>query len=348
METATHHVHMREFKVNDVRIRVAALLLIALALSACGRTGIKVSSSPQPTAAPGAPTLLVRLDEGNDDRGVRQHLADYLSDGTVVRWANNGPACEPGRPCGVLETNTLTAAGLAALRTTLASDADLLAAPRNFKRYLLPGKSAPRGTTIHTFVLDDPDGSRYSVGVPSSRSYGAGDWVADPVIDRLGALADVMLHPETLIGSEGLAHAWTTYQPVKMALFIRTGAISPAPTPMVDNNGAIIGMPFPTIGTHDVSQSWPFESTPDTFGMAFTWSDGLEQRCGFVDSADVETLAAIVPPGSGGTLARGMLAMGRSWGSGGLGWEGKMYVQLRIVALLPEDISASCADAMAY
>lgn len=336
---------MRWFR--DVRIQVAGLVLVSLALSACGRTGIKVSSSAQPTAAPGAPTLIVRLDGRLDDRGVVTHTADYLSDGTVIRWAP-GPACEPGRPCGTLESNSLTTAGLAALHALLAEDADLLAEPTNLTAQMRPGESrSGRSDVINTFVLERPDRSRYTVSAPSARSFNAAGWAPDPAIERLNALAEFMRDPETLVGREGLAHAWTVYRPAKMAVFVRLAAIAPAATPTVGKDGTI-GMPFPTIVPHDISQSWPFESKPDTFGTAFARPDGSAPRCGFVDSADVETLAAIIPASAGGTLAAGELAMGMTWGSGGLGWGDKTYISLRIVALLPEDVTASCADALAY
>lgn len=64
--------------------------------------------------------------------------ADYLVDGTVIRWASP-TACDAGRSCGMLERNTLTAAGLTALRILLSQDADLLAGPSVVERQIAPG-----------------------------------------------------------------------------------------------------------------------------------------------------------------------------------------------------------------
>jgi hypothetical protein len=40
--------------------------------------------------------------------------------------------------------------------------------------------------------------------------------------------------------------------------------------------------------------------------------------------------------------------MGQTWGSGGLRWGDRMSIGLTIVALLPEDVSASCAEALSH
>ena len=328
---------------RDVPIGVAALVLFSLVLAACGRTGIHVSSSPQPTAAPGAPTLLIRLNAGDDRHGGRRQLADYLSDGSVIRYANRGLACEPGRPCGTLERNTLTGAGLAALRANLAEHAGWLGQPRE-----LFNTVAGRADIVNTFVLQQPDGARYAVRMPSNRSRNDANWDVE-LAERLDTLAQAMVDPVNLIGPAGLTNpVWQTYQPTTMAVFIRLSAIPPKPTPILGTDGTMIGMPFDGPSPFKLTGTWPFDATPGDFGMAFSRPDGTVSRCGFVDSTNVPSLTTIVPEGAGGSLAAGTLAMGRTWGSGSLEWDDTTAISLRIVALLPEDVSATCADVMAY
>jgi hypothetical protein len=342
---------MRCFTVRDLRVRVVVLVLFALAVAACGRTGIHVSSSPQPTAAAGAPKLLIRLDRGDADFGVRQHAADYLTDGTVVRWVNHDPACDVARDyCGVVEHNTLTADALHALHDLLARDADLLADPRDFKpTQSVGGRVVDLVGVADRFVLERPAGDRYAVTTPDASTPWARDWVFGPDIQRLNALADIMADPETLVGPEGLAQAWSTYRPTHIAVFISVYDIPPLPTSFTTADGTV-GSAFDPILPASISQSnWPFDAEPATFGMAFTSPDGRQMRCGFADGAVNETLISFVPSeAGGGRLATSLYAMGRMWGTGGLGWDEKTGFSLRVVALLPEDVSASCADAYSY
>ena len=347
MAWAKNDVPMRCPTVNDVRIHVAALVLVSLAAVACGQLGnIRVPSDPQP-AAPGAPTLIVRLDWGDAMIGVRQHAADYLSDGTVIRWSNHdAPPCGRGEPCGILETNTLTATGLGALRARLAEDADLLARPKDLKPTQPIGGREVRTPGIATrFVLERAPGDRYVVSTPGTSAPEARSWVYGPDIKRLDRLAEVLLNPETTVGPEGLSHAWTTYQPAKMAVFVWVHTIAPKPT----QDGKYVGMAFEAPQPFKLTGPWPFDAGPRDFGMDFPAAgDRRGGRCGFVDSADIEALTAIVPPGAGGTLAAGTLGEGSSWGSSSLAWDDRTSFNMRIVALLPGDLSASCADAYSY
>ena len=308
------------------------------------------------------PKLLIRLDLGPDDYGiVGRHVADYLSDGTVIRWTIAGSVCQPGLPCGTLERNTLTAAGLATLRALLTKDADLLATSRVIKRQILSGKTlVPMGDTIDTFVLEQPDGGRYTVSVPSTNSPNASAWVPDPAIERMNALADAMVDPATLVGAAGLTNpAWETYQPDKTAVFIRFTEVAPqfVPKPTVDKNGTI-SIPFGPPDLYDLDTTgWPFEGTPDTFGGSFTPNasrkaiNGATYRCAFVPSADALAAIASLPKSLGSSLAAGEVAAGGSWRGGTIRWSGKSpttAVSLVAVALLPEDVGGSCAGAWSY
>ena len=309
----------------------------------------RVDESPA-DGRPGRGEILIRLDLGDGKFGVRQHAADYLSDGTVIRVADHGaPPCGHGKPCGVLEINTLTATGLAALHARLAEDADLLVSPMDFKPVArVGGPTVGKLRLAKRFVLGS-NGDRYEVTTPGTSPPDAKGLVYGPDIERLDRLAEVMLDPERLIGPEGLANAWTTYQPTTMAVLIWTHDIPPKATPILDPDGKTVGMPFdgPRPGT--MVGDWPFDAAPSDFGMAFTGVDARgDGRCGFVDSADIEALAAVVPPGAGGTLAAGMLGEGGSWSSSSVAWDDKTSFSMWVVALLPEDISASCADAYSF
>ncbi len=293
-------------------LRIGALLL-PLALAACGMMTsptpslIPVPSGPVPTASPGAPTLVVRLDRDNGDRGAVQHIADVLSDGTVLRL--NGQN---------LETNTLTTSGLSALQALLAQDMDLLATPASIKPVLAPGKTTSgRATIFYTFVLMASDGTRYTVSVPSTQSADVSAWVPDPAIDRLNTLANDLLDPTNLTGVGGLtSQAWKTYQPTQVAVFIRftDGAHAVAPTPTVvssglPNIGPLDGLPV----LPDVSGgNWPFADAPDTFGGAVTPSasersilgPGTTYRCAFLPGTDALAAAARLPKAIGADSTR--------------------------------------------
>jgi hypothetical protein len=324
--------------------RVAALFMVALALAACGVAGTRVSPSGRPTAAPGAPKLVIRLDTGNDERGVGQHDADYLSDGTIIRYTVVGSVCQRGQPCGTMERNTLTATGLAALRALLAQDADLLANPLTLTPQRSPGIALRGGYRTYAFVLERSDGTRYTVNAPST-SWRSSDpsapdpatWVRDPAIERLNALAAALVDPATVVGASGLADpTWAPYQPVQMAVFVSLGEVDPQ---FVAEGLA------PDIAT----TGWLFQDAPDALGEAFHGRG--YQRCAFLPAADVLLAITSLPSRVGSTLASGELAAGSTWHSGTLLWAAKgptTALGLNVVALLPEDAVASCADALAY
>jgi hypothetical protein len=320
--------------------------VIFLVLAACGAAATRVPSSPRPTAAPGAPRLLIRLNVGGDERGVGVHFADYLSDGSVIRWANHDLACDPDRLrcAAVLETNTLTAAGLATLRAFTDKDADLLGDPITLTPQSRPGVQVRGGYRVYTFVLERPDGTRHAVKVPSTSWRGLdptmpdpATWVRDPAIERLNTLAAALIDPQTLVGASGLVNAtWAAYQPIQMAVFVSLSDVNPR---------------FVELGlAPDISKTgWLFEDLPDALGEAFH-GPGV-QRCAFLPAADVLHAITSLPPSAGGSLAAGTLAAGGTWHSGTMLWQAKTpttAVGLYVVALLPEDAVASCADALAY
>jgi hypothetical protein len=258
----------------------------------------------------------------------------------------NATACEYGHPCWTLEQNTLTAAGLTAFRALLTKDADLLAEPMVVKSQLAPGaQPSGRGEATYIFVQERPDGTRFTVKVPSTTSYGAANWAADPAITRLNALAEAMHDPATLVGAAGLTNpTWVPYQPSATAVIVRlTASVQP---PVFDG-------PF---GPDIQKTGWPFGGAPDTFGAVFTPNSSMGLyasteaatfRCAFLSSDD--TLKAITSlPDAGASLALGEMAAGGIWGSSGLRWGDKVDFGMRAVELLPEDVAGSCADAFSY
>lgn len=352
----------------DQLARCGVALGLLLALEAC-------ATAPGPAASPGVPgipapanvpdpsrsgpTILIRLDVGRRGFGTGQHRADYLSDGTVIRWTDVGSVCQPAQPCGTLQRNTMTASGLAAVHTLLANDADLLSQPANLA-HLPSGKSMDDGSDITTFVLERPDRSRYTVIAPTISPASSGAWAADSAITRLGALSVALADPTTLVGSEGMANpTWTTYQPAKTAVFVKFVTIfsNLPPTPNVDRNGNV-GMPFAPPDVPDInSVGWPFAGAPDGFGGDFSpassgsTSDSAAYRCSFLPSADALTAIASLPREVGTSYAAGELAAGGNWQSGALRWSAKgptAGLGLVAVSLLPEDATGSCADAFSY
>ena len=327
-----------------MRPRRLALLAIPLALAACAVPAPSVLSVPP--RAGNTSGLLIRLDMGYAPMGLGRHSADYLADGTVIRWANHGAACEPGRPCGALEQNTLTASGLTALRALLARDADLLAEPMTVKPQSAPGTHPlGHGDTTDTFILERPDGTRFAVQAPSTTSDDASTWVPDRAITRLNTLADAMLDPATLAGAGGLANpAWAAYQPSATGVVVRlTAAVKPVP----------FDGPF---GPDVQKTGWSFGGAPGAFGAAYTPNLAKDPyfslatatfRCAFLSSGDAMKAIASLPS-AGSSLAPGMMAAGDTWGSGGLRWGDDVDFGMRAVALLPEDVAGSCADAFSY
>jgi hypothetical protein len=345
-------------------VALAVVIAVALATVATGpgRSLIPVPLIAQATAAPGAPTLLIRLDVGQESFGPGTHTADYLSDGTVIRWTGAGVICQ-SEPCGTMERNTLTATGLAALRALLSKDADLLAQPADLKSQILPGKSVlPYGDPVNTFVLQRSDGSRYAVSAPSADSANASNWVPDPGIKRLGSLAQALVDPGTLAGPAGLANpTWAAYQPLKTAIvlqFLVDDVYVPWST--TDSNGITIGSLDGTAVLPDISQTgWPFAGDPDTFGGSFVPDkseipalDSLATayRCAFLPSADALTAIARLPQSVGTSYAASEMA-GGTWLSGAMSWNAKSPttgLSLVASALLPEDVTASCASVLSY
>jgi hypothetical protein len=278
--------------------------------------------------------------------GVSRHSADYLTDGTVIRWSpNGGTTCSGVRLCGSLERNTLTATGQTAFRAALAEYVDLLGEPRVIKSYLAPGnQSSGRGELVDTFVQERPDGTRFTVTVPSTASYDAENWAPDPAITRLNVLAEAMLDPASLVGPSGLSDAvWTAYQPTAAAVIVRTtAAIKPVP---------FDGPYGPDIQT----TGWPLGGAPDTFGSSFAqnpsadyYVPGATARCAFLDNDTAVKAISSLPPSIGSTLAAGWMVAGLRWGSGHMRWGDDLDFGMRAVTLLPEDVAGSCADAFAY
>lgn len=351
-------------------LRTAVLVLLPVVLMACATPGpgvrsqdsaIPVPANPTSDVANPAPTLLVRLDVGYLGNSQSRHTADYLSDGTVIRWTDAGTVCEWAQPCGSLERNTLTAAGLAALRTLLAEDSDLLGRPGTFEPRLLPGREwSGRSNIFDIFVSGQPDGSRVTVLAASSTSYDAPNWAPDPAVDRLNDLARVLVDPATLAGASGLAAStWTPYTPEKTAVFIRFTTIEPVPStpaPPPESGLPLIGKMDGTYPYIDISDAgWPFAGTPDTFGSLFTPEPpagsrarlGTAFRCAYLPTADAAAGIGRFPVGTGATLAAGDLASGVDWNGATLRWSANgptTGLALSAAVILPEDAGSSCAD----
>ena len=314
------------------------MFLVSLALAAC-------ATVPAPTAPPaGDPTaaarLLVRLDGGAGAYPGTPaiHIADYLTDGTVIR-----------QHAGALEVNRLTEAGLATVVSTLTAATDLLATPVRIapRSTILPADSAwdmPMGIVeaMNSFVLERPDGTRYTVSAPS-RPRVAGEAAPDPTVERVTTLADALRDPEALVGAGGLAGPWEPYQPARMGIFLILETLH---DPQIIADGVI-----PHVGPTD----WLFTNPPLTFGTVFKGpGDHVTRRCALLPFAEAST--AIVRLS---TLGRGMsgsevashVAAGFIWNSGVLLWvdgDQATNVSMQALALMPEDGAASCIDALSY
>lgn len=315
-----------------------ALIPVVLALVACSPNpspkptgGIPVPTSRPSGAAPSAGVetadLIIRLDIDNDERGLGQHAANYLTSGSAVRLKGEG-----------LETNTLTEAGIAALRAEIAKYGDLLAEPKVFIPETKPGAAlSGRKSVIYTFVLERRNGERYTVSAPGDTSPDASSWLPDPSIERLNILAKILMAPDVIVGATGLASStWTPYDPATTVVVTRIFEA---------------GETFSEMGlAPDVSVGgWPFLGAPDTFGEAFTSIDDVTSRCSFMPTADAQ---AALPSFSkvGGTLGLERLSAGKAWRSGTLLWKEKgptAALSVAMVALLPGDERASCAEVIA-
>ena len=298
-------------------------------------------------ARTGPSGLLIRFDYGWKGFGQGRHNADYLTDGTVIRWVN-GTDCGPytGDPCGTLEQNTLTASGLAAFRALLAQDADLLAGPMVFTSQVADGmQPIGHGDKANTFVLERTDGTRYMVEVPSTTSQDAGTWVKSPAITMLNALAEAMMDPVTLVGAEGLTSpTWTTYQPKAAAVVVNLSQEGP-PDPF---DGQLYGTDVQKTG-------WPFGGTPDTFGSIYTpgpsdkyFMSDHTYRCAFLDYDATVAAFNQFTPRVGATLAARDLASGAQWRAGLMRWGDNLALGMSSTTILPEDLAGSCDDAFAY
>jgi hypothetical protein len=314
------------------------LVLLSLAVGACAAAPAPSvppdSSNADPAVSIAAPRLLVRLVAGGGWAGTPgRHVADYLADGTVIRL--NG---------ATLESNRLNETGLASLRMTLATNAELLATPMRIapRATVIPAEDPTDmamglSESVNTFVLERPDGSRYTVTAPDRHP---GDLIVsdpDPVVDGLTALADALSDPATLAGAGGVANpAWTTFQPAKTAVFLTLEELS---DPSFLSDGVI-----PQIGPTD----WPFKGTPHAFGTSFKGPGLIARRCAFLPSADAGTALASLSK-DGGQRAAAEIAAGRAWRSDVWAWvDGSKatLLNLQASALMPEDADVSCIDAL--
>lgn len=313
-------------------LRIVALFLITLVFSACA-TAPGPATTPQASDPSVAPHLLIRLDLGTGGYPGFPigHLADYLTDGTVVR-----------EHAGILESNRLTAAGLATVETTVTAGASLLDQPLRIEPLStiipmsdtnpMPGEvSEP----LNTFVLERPDGTRYTVSAPSRPH------ADDPTVNGLTALGDALRDPEALVGAGGLTGPWKPYRPAKTGVFLILETLN---EPQAFTDGVI-----PHLGQAD----WPFAGSPLTFGNVFKGpGDFVTRRCALLPADDVLTAFASLSK-FGGRFGDGQAAKqvvtGRIWWSDVLLWGNvNQYtlVTMQAWTLMPEDGAASCLDAL--
>ena len=313
-------------------VRVVALLLITLVVSGCA-TAPGPATTPQDSGPSVPPHLLIRLDLGTGGYPGFPigHLADYLTDGTVVR-----------EHAGILESNRLTDAGLATVKATVNEAADLLNRPLRIEPLstIIPMSSTntmPREVSepLNTFVLERPDGTRYAVSGPSRPH------ADDPTVERLTSLGDALRDPEALVGAGGLTGPWKPYQPAKTGVFLILESLN---DPQIFTDGV---MP------HLSQADWPFTGSPLTFGDVFKGpGDHVTRRCALLPADDVLTAFASLSK-FGGQFGDGhaekQLAAGRIWWSDGLLWGNVNQfsaVTMQAWTLMPEDGAVSCLDAM--
>jgi hypothetical protein len=313
-------------------VRVVALLLITLVVAACA-TAPGSATAPQASGPSVASHLLIRLDLGTGGYPgfPSGHLADYLTDGTVVR--------EHG---GILESNRLTEAGLATVTATVSEAARLLNQPLRIEPL---STIIPMSTTnpmpgqvsepLNTFVLERPDRTRYTVSAPSRPH------ADDPTVEGLTSLGNALRDPEALVGAGGLTGPWKPYQPAAIGVFLILETLN---DPQIFTDGV---MP------HLSQADWPFTGSPLTFGNVFKGpGDHVTRRCALLPADDVLTAFASLSK-FGGRFGDGQaerqLATGRTWWSDILLW-GKVNqfsaVTMQAWTLMPEDGSVSCLDAL--
>jgi hypothetical protein len=261
------------------------------------------------------------------------HVADYLSDGTVIRARS-----------GTMETNRLTDTGLAALHALLAANADLLTTPMQIapRSTVVPvPNNIPSGIVerVNVFILEKADGTRYSVSAPSRHSGDFFPAIPDPVADRLTALADGLADPAAALGSGAFTDSdWKPYQPTLTGVFLILQDLA------LDNQVVSDG-----VIPHVSPAEWPFEGSPQTFGRSYkgpgthvTW------RCAFLPSADVASAVVALSKVVGQKPASPTPTSGR-WHSGSMLWVTSNQVtnvSVQTLPLLPEDGALSCADAL--
>ncbi len=293
-----------------------------------------ISRSVEPAGSAQAASLLVRVD-GSDVYRSALGAVDYLSDGTVIRAID-----------GVLKSNALTLAGLAALRGRLADDADLLAAASSADPQAAPPTSWLEFHRVsrdnsYALVLGRPDGSRTTVSTADAGAFKAGKWVPDgAMIDRLKTLAKD-LSAISGPGAPGLAdRSWSPYQVTRVGVFVGISPNSNCDPEAFDYCAGVL--------PRDISGGWPFAGTPQTFGSAFGGPMDI-RRCAFVPIGDVQAALSRLPHPEGQSLTAAGLAS-RVWTSGHMIWgadDPTTDVSVTVLALLPEDDSTSCADYLA-
>jgi hypothetical protein len=234
---------------------------------------------------------------------------EYLADGRVIRQD-----LETWR----LQERRLAPAGLSRVEARVAEDADLLARDLEVDPVRVPGKDWPaHGVGTYRFITQGDAGGRVTVSTATGGSLDPGYFVPDERIDRLTALGDALLEPETLAGADGWADpAWSQYVPQKVVvhIFARDGVA-----------------PFssPDVGATD----WPFGDDPRTFGEPFVASQSGSPvaRCAVLDSTAANDAAAALPAGS---LSRDPTVF---WREGTMAWaERGLELEVSLWALLPD------------
>jgi hypothetical protein len=335
---------IRRFALVGVAgIGVAVLVGLIAGTTGLGRGPARAVGADASSAGP---KLLIRLDVGRPyaKSGFGpQHVADFLSDGSVVRWASTDDTCRLGFGCGVLERNRLTPSGLASLQALLSRDADLLAGPADFE-------SATDTGIDDILVLERPDGSRYTIDVPSPDHHypGAIEQVRPPEVARLTSLARTLSVPTAVADLDWQTYErdWQTYTPARMAVFVTVYDL-----PELNPNG------FGDRDHSPVLTGWPFDGNPETFGGAFDDNPvpdyrqlvgRTSSRCAFLRSEEVESALTTLTSPSNGKRMDSIIASGDRartvWR-----WSDKSPttgVEMRIVGLLPEDTAGSCIDAI--
>ena len=276
--------------------------------------------SPSPSRAAAA-DLLVRLDVCADVC-VDPRREEYLADGRVIHLD-----LQTGR----LVERRLSPSGLARVTARLATAAGLLAHDLSVDPVPVPGKTPPgHGATGYTFIAPTAGGGRATVRTVTARSLDSGYWQPDPRIDRLTALGDALLEPETLAGADGWADpGWTRFFPTKVAVFVHVrDGVAPFSSPDLGATG------------------WPFGGDPRTFGEPFAspldaWPIA---RCAVLNAAAADAAAARLPEGA-------LAPWGYTdfWRAGTAAWAQRgLELQVSLRSVLPDQDSLPCGDLFTY